>query len=112
MLYGNILKTYMYSFYIELSVCWVIVHAFLSSYTTFKDTNKVSYSLDPDQAQYFDLNPNCLQRLTADSKSSNKRGKSLVGHRLQFPFKPCRQKTCLRGSRHSETQTCLLSYRD
>ena len=53
-------------------------HAFLSSADFFKitffrksfrNTIRVSNSLNPDQAQHFvgpDLGPNCLQRLSAD----------------------------------------------
>ena len=43
---------------------------FLKKY--FRNTNRVSNSLDPDQVQRFvvpDLGPNCLQRLSADDKS-------------------------------------------
>ena len=39
----------------------------------FFNTIRVSYSLDPDQAQHFvgpDLGPNNLQRLSADNKIS------------------------------------------
>ena len=38
---------------------------------TFKNTIRLSNSLDPDQARHFvgpDLGPNCLQRLSADDK--------------------------------------------
>ena len=38
----------------------------------FRNTIRVSNSMDPDQAQPFvgpDLGPNCLQRLSADDKS-------------------------------------------
>ena len=38
----------------------------------FRNTIRVSNSLDPDQASRFfrpDLGPNCLQRLSADDKS-------------------------------------------
>ena len=49
---------------------WVIFHNFLSSADFFKisffrDTFRVSNSLDPDQDCHFvspDLGPNCLQR--------------------------------------------------
>ena len=40
------------------------------SKNSFRNTFKVSNSLDPDQAQHFvgpDLGPNCLQRLSADN---------------------------------------------
>ena len=46
---------------------------------TFRNTIKVSNSLDPDQAWHFvrsDLDPNCLQRLSADDKSCHQWGKS------------------------------------
>ena len=39
---------------------------------SFRNTIRVSNSLDSDQAQHFvraDLGPNCLQRLSADDKS-------------------------------------------
>ena len=39
---------------------------------SFRNTFRVSNSLDPDQARCFvkpDLAPNCLQRLSADDKS-------------------------------------------
>ena len=38
---------------------------------SFRNTIRVSNSLDPDQARHFvgpDLGPNCLQRLSADDK--------------------------------------------
>ena len=44
---------------------------------TFRNTIRVSNSLDPDQARHFvrpDLGPNCLQRLPADDKSCHLRG--------------------------------------
>ena len=40
----------------------------------------MSNSLDPDQVQHLvgpDLDPNCLQRLSADDKSCHKSGKEL-----------------------------------
>ena len=40
--------------------------------TSFRNTIRVSNSLDPDQARRFvgpDLDPNCLQRLSADDTS-------------------------------------------
>ena len=66
-----------------LSLCILgIFHAFLSSAdcflkptfskNSFKNTIRVSNSLDPDQARHFvgpDLGPNSLQRLTADDTS-------------------------------------------
>ena len=61
------------------SAYWVILHAFLSSAdffskstfskNSFRNTIKVSNRMDPDQAQCFvgpDMDPNCLQRLSAD----------------------------------------------
>ena len=57
--------------------CWVIFHAFavfkinfLNNFF-FKNTIRVSNSLDPDHDRRFvgpDLGPNCLQRLSADDK--------------------------------------------
>ena len=62
--------------------CWVIFHAFVSSADffqnyffrkkSFRNTIRVSNSLDPDQARRFvgpDLGPKCLQRLSADDTS-------------------------------------------
>ena len=43
-----------------------------SSQNSFRNTIRVSSSLDPDQARYFvrpDVGPNCLQRLSADDTS-------------------------------------------
>ena len=60
-----------------ISACWKILHApmvsDLISKSTFSKILSMSNSLDPDQAQHFagpDLGQNCLQRLTADNKSS------------------------------------------
>ena len=73
--------------YSTIFACWVNCHAFLSSVDfvqkkTFsknafrKNTIGVSNSLDPYQARQMlglfvgsDLDPNCLQRLTADDTS-------------------------------------------
>ena len=49
---------------------------FKSTFSTesFRNTIRVSNSLDPDQARQNagpDLNPNCLQRLSADDKSDS-----------------------------------------
>ena len=46
-----------------------------------KKKERVSNSLDPDQAQNFvgpDLGPNCLQRLSADNKNRTQRTKSFT----------------------------------
>ena len=55
------------------SACWVICMFFVvCGYLFFRNTIRVSNSLDPDQARCFvgpDLDPNCLQRLSADDKS-------------------------------------------
>ena len=56
---------------------WVILHDFLCVFlkstffkkNSFRNTIRVSNSSDPDQARHFvgpDLDPNCLQRLSAD----------------------------------------------
>ena len=56
---------------------WVILQSYLSSAVSkstfmknsFRNTIRVSNSLDPDQARHIvgpDLGPNCLQRLLAD----------------------------------------------
>ena len=72
------------------SACWVIfcVIFLLLSVDFFQDqlfenpfrnTIRVSNSLDPDQAQHFvrpDLGPNCLQRLSADDSSRQRHEKS------------------------------------
>ena len=42
----------------------------------------MSNSLDPDQDRHFvgpDLDPNCLQRLSADDKSRHQQGKHVLG---------------------------------
>ena len=65
-----------------LLACWVILLAFFRSADFFLqkfyqkyyklETIKVSNRLDPDQARHFvgpDLDPNCLQRLSADNSS-------------------------------------------
>ena len=63
------------------SAYWVIFHALSSSVffskstflkNSFRNTIKVSNSLDPDQARHFvgpDLGPNCLRKLLADDTS-------------------------------------------
>ena len=45
---------------------------FISLKKSFRSTNRVSNSLNTNQAQHFvgpDLGPNCLQRLSVDNKS-------------------------------------------
>ena len=63
-----------------LGAWWEIFHAFLSPAdfffqnqlflkNSFRNTIRVSNSLDPDQARHYvgpDLDPNCLQRLSAE----------------------------------------------
>ena len=47
---------------------------------SFRNTTRVSDSLDPDQARHFggpDLGPNCLQKLSADD-TRRQRVKSMV----------------------------------
>ena len=69
--------------------CWVIVHAsvvvwwLFSKWTfsknSFRNTIRVSNSLDLDQDRCSvgpDLGPNCLQRLSPDDKSGHKQGNS------------------------------------
>ena len=72
---NNALDRYMYIMYIDLWLitCWTILHIFRHlifnskltfSKISFKDTIRVSNSLDPDQTRCFvepDLGPNCLQ---------------------------------------------------
>ena len=53
----------------KLIAYWVFFHAFLSAENCFRNTIRVSNSLDPDLTRYFvgpDLGPNCLQRLSVD----------------------------------------------
>ena len=57
-------------------VCFFVVYGFFLKLTfskkSFRNTIRMSNSLDPDQARQFigsDLGPNCLQRLSADDKS-------------------------------------------
>ena len=68
----------------DLTLCLVSFHAFLSSADFFniifyvkkiRNTIRVSNSSDPDQAPHFvgpDLGPNCLQRLSADNTSKRR----------------------------------------
>ena len=59
---------------------WIFFFRLTFSKKSFRNTIRVSSCLDPDQAQHFvgpDLGPNCLQRLSADEKSCQWRGKSL-----------------------------------
>ena len=52
---------------------FIIVPYFTLWMLDFFNTIRVSNSLDPDQARHFvgpDLGPDCLQRLSADNKSS------------------------------------------
>ena len=64
------------------NACWAIFHAFIVvcwlfskltfSKNSFRNTIIVSHGLDPDQDRCSvgpDLDPNCLQRLSADEKS-------------------------------------------
>ena len=49
-----------------------------SAKSSFRNTNRVSNSLDPDQDRHFvspDLNPSCLKRLSADDKRGCQQGK-------------------------------------
>ena len=55
----------------------------------FFNTVRVSNSLDPDQALHFvgpDLGPNCLQRSSADDKSSHKRAELNTEQLLSTTF--------------------------
>ena len=57
----------------------------------FRNTIRVSYSLDPDQAPHFvgpDLSPNCLQRLSADNTSIH-RVKQGIGVHSSFDATLC-----------------------
>ena len=66
----------------KLFACWAIFHALvlLTFFfkKSFRNTFRLSNSLDPDQDRHFvspDLGPNCLQRLSVDDKSHHKHGK-------------------------------------
>ena len=62
---------------------WIFFLKLTFSKKSFRNTIKVSNSLDPDQAQHFvgpDLGPNCSQRLSADDKSP------LVGKELIIQY--------------------------
>ena len=55
-------------------VCFFVVCGYFFFKLTFRNTIRVSNSLDADQARHFvgpGLGPNCLQRLLADDKSHN-----------------------------------------
>ena len=57
------------------------------SKNSFRNTNRVSNGLDPDQNRHSvgpDLGLNCLQRLSADDKSRRWQGKSYIGAFLHF----------------------------
>ena len=90
-IWQTIAKTYYVTYYgscsgmfkfCYLDVNLVILHAFcrlliffrnqLFQENTFRNTIRFSNSLDPDQARQFvvsDLDPNCLQKLSADDAS-------------------------------------------
>ena len=66
-------------FYIPLH--FIIVSYFTLWMLDFFNTNRVSKSLDPDQARHFvrpDLGPSCLQRLSADTAGKELNTKQLV----------------------------------
>ena len=53
-------------------VCEFFLKNQLFQKKSFRNTTRMSNSLDPDQAGHFvgpDLGPNCLQRLSAETKS-------------------------------------------
>ena len=70
----------MHNYLVQLNSAYLVIfQTFLSSAdvflkitfskNSFRNTIKVSNSLNPDQARHFvgpDLDPNCLQRLSAD----------------------------------------------
>ena len=58
-----------FAFFVVLDFCFLKL---TFSKISFRNTIRMSNSLDPDQARLFvgpDLGPNCLQRLSADDKS-------------------------------------------
>ena len=57
------------------------------SKSSFRNTNRVSDSLDQHQAQHFvgpDLGPNCLQRLSADDTSRHKLKIGMVFRKVNY----------------------------
>ena len=76
------------------------------SKNSFKNTIRMSNSLDPDQARIFfgpDLGPNCLPRLTADviGRQRVNPGKEVFGNN-------CPDMTSVVYHRHHE-KTCFLA---
>ena len=85
---------------LKLFACWEIVHAFLSSAVFFqnqlsrkkyfRNTIRVSNSLDPDQARPYvgpDQGPKCFQRLSAEDISRQRVNNSRSwGFRSGFKF--------------------------
>ena len=82
---------------IILFACWVIFHAFvivcwLFSKLNFKKKSfrniiKVSNSLDPDQGRHSvgpDLDPNCLQRLSAFCRHQHEKSQMIVHYTVQL----------------------------
>ena len=76
---------------------WVILRSFLSSAdffskstflkNSFRNTIRVSNSLDPDQGRHFvgpDLGPNCLQSLSADDTSRQRDNHIVHSMRVLF----------------------------
>ena len=62
------------NFYMLFCCLWIFFFKSTFSKTSFRNTIRLSNSLDPDQARHYvgpDLGPNCLQRLLADDKSSH-----------------------------------------
>ena len=65
--------------------------------SSFRNTIRVSNSLDPDQAPHFvgsDLGPNYLQRLSADDKSSIARKELKVDPKSVVSKQTCIYYTC------------------
>ena len=57
---------------------------------SYRNTTRVSNSLDPDQARHFVgpiLGPNCLQRLTANDIISCSGPEEKLGHKFMIIYK-------------------------
>ena len=86
---------------------------------SFRNTIRVSNSLDPDQAQHFvgpDLGPNCLQRLSADNTSRQRvkdleaKGKTVIPSCCALPVVqiPCQTSGQLHPEQHMYSAAGLL----
>ena len=68
----NLLSTPILTLYMHVVLSSADFKKIIVSNYSFRNTIRVSNSLEPDQARHFvgpDLGPNCLQRLSADDTS-------------------------------------------